>query len=42
MKKEELETFITLLYEYNIDRIKGFLKNKQEILNDVTPMGNFA
>lgn len=39
MKKEELEIFITLLYEDNIDGIKDLLKNKQEILNDVTPMG---
>lgn len=39
MNKEELESFITLLYEGNIDGIKEFVKNKQEILNDVTPMG---
>ncbi|MDD5929641.1 MAG: ankyrin repeat domain-containing protein [Spirochaetales bacterium] len=39
MKKEELEIFITLLYEDNIDGIKDLLKNKQEILNDITPYG---
>lgn len=39
MKREELETFMTLLYENEIDEIKEFLSNKQEILNDITPMG---
>ena len=39
MKREELETFMTLLYDNKINEIKEFLNTKQEILNDVTPMG---
>lgn len=39
MKKEDLEYFLTLLYEKRINDIKLFLEKNINIVNDITPMG---